>query len=867
MTSEDLLSQAANAQAAGASQAEIQALALSCHARMLEIAEKDKPFAVRHALAGAELLSGIAALGGVLPDWLVIHEEQCCRYGCTWIHELLIAGDRGAGIWVSDALRLLSRMEQLHADPVDWAPMVRASLLNHASVSSATPRGLGDLDVAPSVSTSNKGNPRLSGYPRIVVVGNCQCHPLMLALRKALPQAPIHFCPSVHLATEKDVAKLHQRLTAADLLVVHRIQPGYRNDIGLDTATLRSHLPASAQAIILPNLHYEGPYPFIAYALDPDGQLAALESESPLGSYHDFLAMAAASDGLPVEVLLQRPNEELINHIRQAHRQSIQELQLREQDCDIAMSDWIDLNHQQMPLMHTINHPTQDCLDQILRRLVRRIASQQSLQANLYDRQEHLGACSIPIHPWVHQALELGAWARSWGQRQGEPFTIEQQLQESIRFYQLHPWIIQHNLHHPKFEQAQSLLSNLQKQVPADQSSPSMARRRQPSLAALINYYDDIEMLAWQLRSGGLDIYDRIYIWDGPYQYRDQLGLGESAAVPLAETPLGQQLLADPRVVYRHGNWTDEAIKRIEAYAAIEEDVIILVDTDEFFRLDRNMIDNFWSSGHGVGSHRIQNLYAGGLLGSDAHHRSATPETLPEKRIIFRRDRIAPAQHLDYLWLVGVAQNPTDPAQLFPQPLGDTLHLTGCRSTRGQIGKMSFYKCLALKDRPTDPVLTTLRTMIAAKEISSEEALMLYLRGDPGFAGLPHPDFGLSLQPRFPDPRFPSTALDAILADSHRASTGEFTLLEGYPLVLWFPGASAVTPIQISCSSPQTVSIRSWVWLNRQPALESPSLQVRSEGIQLGMPSHPDLMGMLLQIRIEASSFSPRCHTLSVHQA
>jgi hypothetical protein len=75
---------------------------------MLEIAETDKPAAVRYALAGAGLPSSLGALGGVLPDWLVIHEEQCCRYGCIWIHELLLAGDGEAEIWVSDALRWIS---------------------------------------------------------------------------------------------------------------------------------------------------------------------------------------------------------------------------------------------------------------------------------------------------------------------------------------------------------------------------------------------------------------------------------------------------------------------------------------------------------------------------------------------------------------------------------------------------------------------------------------------------------------------------------------------------------------------------------------------------------------------------------------
>ncbi len=133
MASEDLLTQAAEAQRPGTSPAVIQALALSCHARMLEIAETDKSLAVRHALAGADLSSNLMALGGMLPDWLAIHEEQCCRYGCIWIHELLIAGDGEARIWVSDALRLLSRMEQLQADPVDWASGMRSSLLTFSS--------------------------------------------------------------------------------------------------------------------------------------------------------------------------------------------------------------------------------------------------------------------------------------------------------------------------------------------------------------------------------------------------------------------------------------------------------------------------------------------------------------------------------------------------------------------------------------------------------------------------------------------------------------------------------------------------------------------------------------------------------------
>ena len=109
MASEDLLTQVANVQAAGTSPAEIQATALSCHAHMLEIAESDKPSAVRYALAGANLLSNLASLRGVLPDWLVIHEEQCCRHGAIWIHHLVLRAP-GDPVMGETGLKLLARL-------------------------------------------------------------------------------------------------------------------------------------------------------------------------------------------------------------------------------------------------------------------------------------------------------------------------------------------------------------------------------------------------------------------------------------------------------------------------------------------------------------------------------------------------------------------------------------------------------------------------------------------------------------------------------------------------------------------------------------------------------------------------------------
>ncbi|MFM7547733.1 MAG: WcbI family polysaccharide biosynthesis putative acetyltransferase, partial [Cyanobacteriota bacterium] len=729
---DDLLVQAAEALRGNQDPSSVQALAVACHGRMLAIIDANKHEAVRHALCGAALLAKLSEMQANPSEWLSIYEEQFCRYGCIWIHELIQSGDRDADLWVADALRLLARMEELHPEPVAWAQVLRDFFLNHQAETIALSRTSQQRSESKSAPTTPAAgitplrDKTAAADRRIVVVGNCQCHPLMLSLRKVLPEAFIHFCPSVHLASSEDVKKLHQRLRSADLLITHRIQPGYRNGLGVDTRTLRTLLRPDAAIVVLPNFHYEGHHPFIAYAADPDGRLASVEAKSPLGSYHDFLVMAACDKGLSVEALLQAPSGAMLTHIKISHQISIQELRQREQDCDVSISDWIEQVHRRQPLMHTINHPNQLCLDQLLRRLISHIDSQLRLQTDLIDSHEHLGAVSIPIHPWVYKALDLDDWALSWGQRNGQPLPIEEQLLLSIEFYQEHSWIIKNNRINPKFVQAQQLLSESLEQRPRI-SVPARSPRRQPTQAALIIHYDDVEMLAWQLHSGALEPYDRIYIWDGPYHFCTQLGLNDHAVPALKETVTGQQLIADPRVVYRHGRWQDEASKRIEAYTAISEDLVVLHDTDEFFRLDPEAIRHFWESPYDIGSHRIQNLYAGGLLGSDDHHRSDSASTLPHRRFIFRRDKISPSEHLDYLWLVGVAQNPADPSRLFPQALGDTLHLTGCRSTQGQIGKMSFYKCLALSKQSPDPVLSRLHSLIEAQELSAHEALLLYL--------------------------------------------------------------------------------------------------------------------------------------------
>lgn len=419
-------------------------LAVACHQRMLALEHEDRTAAIAHAVAGARLISTLREQGVALPDWLVHHEEQLCRYGGLWIHQRLVApgseppGTDG-GTLSRQGVMLLRRLEAIHAGAHAW-------IGNHLAA------------------LERQADPRAAVRPlTIAIAGNCQYWPLYLYLKPLLSGVRLEAGPTVHLATPQQVEAFHALLADVDVLLVHRIQPGYRDGIGLDNQTLARHLPPEARQLLLPNIHYEGHHPWIGYAHDPQGRLKGLEASSPLGPYHDFLAMQAAGRGLEAEELLAAPlSPAIAERIRRHHHDSLEQLRRREADCAVAISPWIELNHRRVPVAHTCNHPTPAALHALLLQLLEHLEPAAAVDPAALDGRDHLGELSIPILPWVREALELEAWAADWGRRDGaQPFPIQAQLRASIAFYRDHPWIAEQNQPHDKFRAAAEVLDAL----------------------------------------------------------------------------------------------------------------------------------------------------------------------------------------------------------------------------------------------------------------------------------------------------------------------------------------------------------------------------------------------------------------------
>ena len=117
----------------------------------------------------------------------------------------------------------------------------------------------------------------------LVVVGHAQAHPLLLELQRLQPALVARACPCIDVISPAEVQELQAALADVDVLITHQLPSDYRDGIGLDTATLQSHLPRQATTLLIADLQFEGLHPWIGYAHDPDGRLPELRAEGQIG--------------------------------------------------------------------------------------------------------------------------------------------------------------------------------------------------------------------------------------------------------------------------------------------------------------------------------------------------------------------------------------------------------------------------------------------------------------------------------------------------------------------------------------------------------------------------------------------------------
>ena len=157
--------------------------------------------------------------------------------------------------------------------------------------------------------------------------------------------------------------------------------------------------------------------------------------QSPIGDYHNATVIESFIEGLPPQQALQRYYD--CDHNRQRYadvaQRSLTELQQRERQVDIVMSDLIANYYAQGELVfHTFNHPTKALLNQQVNRLLQHL---QLTPLNLSYQGECLDRVQLRVNPMVSGAADTASETR----KLGKAVNMLEFVQQSYQIYRKNP--------------------------------------------------------------------------------------------------------------------------------------------------------------------------------------------------------------------------------------------------------------------------------------------------------------------------------------------------------------------------------------------------------------------------------------------
>ncbi len=287
---------------------------------------------------------------------------------------------------------------------------------------------------------------------RIVVVGNCQAKALEMMLStngEFARRFEFVSFPAVHEIPLEMVPELHAAVADAPVVILQRVDDGYRNGVGLGTETL-AQIAGTATVVRWPSVYWAGYFPDLFYLRNAEGQPVV---DGPF-DYHDRSILQAYASGLDVAGTCRlMEDSELPSDAREWAAKSTAELDIRGEGCDVRVTTFIDSTFQDELLFFTMNHPT----NRILAFIAQQITELMGIPGSVDQRQmpdEVLGWTFYPLHPNHVRSLEL-----EFGEDLmvgSAPFKIRGVMYEPLEavqaffdYYTAHPELVALNVESP----------------------------------------------------------------------------------------------------------------------------------------------------------------------------------------------------------------------------------------------------------------------------------------------------------------------------------------------------------------------------------------------------------------------------------
>jgi hypothetical protein len=238
-----------------------------------------------------------------------------------------------------------------------------------------------------------------------VVVGNCQALSLEMLLRTN-PAFRDRFelvsFPSVHEIGEAAVGDLHEAVASAALVIVQRVDEGYRDGIGLGTETI-ARIASGATVVRWPSVYWAGYVPDLFYLRDEAGQ-PVVDGQF---DYHDRAILEAYVSGTSADDtcrMLADPQRPSAAEAWAANATA--ELGIRGAHCDVQVSSFIASHYRDELLFFTMNHPSNRLLAFMAQEIIELIGVPGRVDERLIAG-EILGSTFYPLHANHVRALGL----------------------------------------------------------------------------------------------------------------------------------------------------------------------------------------------------------------------------------------------------------------------------------------------------------------------------------------------------------------------------------------------------------------------------------------------------------------------------
>lgn len=188
---------------------------------------------------------------------------------------------------------------------------------------------------------------------KISVIGNCQARPIATLLELLYCNVDITVTAIVHLISDEKEKDYIPFFCEADFIITQLVADNYPCKF-LSTSRIKGEY--GSKVITMPNLFYRGYTPDLRYVRIPgQGTL-----KGPLGDYHSEVILKSWLDGKSVTELHERMCSveywELM--FGNVHKESLNELKVRESGLDVALASEIEMNKSKTRLFYTFNHPT-----------------------------------------------------------------------------------------------------------------------------------------------------------------------------------------------------------------------------------------------------------------------------------------------------------------------------------------------------------------------------------------------------------------------------------------------------------------------------------------------------------------------------